>query len=242
MTDPQPDFSEEFVNAFVDNQLGPDDTARACALLGESEIFNRQVCEARKLRDLLCLAYPVTEQHAPRALLGHARWARHVAAVVLLGVGILIGWTVRNGGTGSVTPPPLNAATTALESPSAGRVTKVLFHLNSGSPRRMREVLDEAQNLLDLYRTQGQPAEIEIIANGQGINLLRQRHSPFAARIKAMHEQYANLTFAACQNTIDRIVRQEGVHPRLLPEARVVDSAVAQIIRLQQRGWAYIRV
>jgi intracellular sulfur oxidation DsrE/DsrF family protein len=48
--------------------------------------------------------------------------------------------------------------------------------------------------------------------------------------------------FVACQNTIDRLKREQGVIAQLLPEAVVIDSAVAQIMRRQQQGWAYIQV
>jgi hypothetical protein len=48
--------------------------------------------------------------------------------------------------------------------------------------------------------------------------------------------------FVACQNTIDRLKSERGISAKLLPEAVVIDSAVAQIMRRQQQGWAYIQV
>ena len=44
------------------------------------------------------------------------------------------------------------------------------------------------------------------------------------------------------QNTIDRLKREHGITARLLPDVIVIDSGVAQIMRRQQQGWAYIRV
>lgn len=240
----QSEFSEEFVNAFVDNQLDAAEKARAYKLLSDSEDFNRRVCELRKVRDLVQLAYrdlPAPAKVRPRRRAGFSFGAltQPVITAALLVAGVTLGWSLRTTVLGhgllAQASPPAALAQQRTE-------VKVLFHLNSGRHQRMREVLDEAQNLLQLYRRQGRPAEVEIIANGKGIDLLRRHHSPYAARIHRMHETYANLTFAACQNTIDRMAREQGIRPHLLPDVTIVDSGVAQIIRLQQRGWTYIRV
>lgn len=238
------EFSEEFLNAFVDNQLDATEKARAYQLLSDSEEFNRRVCELRKVRDLVQLAYRDVSTLTPRrprrpAGVSFGALAQPLITVVLLVLGVTLGWSLRT----SVLSDGLFAATPRTTTLAQQRSeVKVLFHLNSGRRQRMREVLDEAQNLLQLYRRQGQRAEVEIVANGKGIDLLRRHHSPYASRIHEMHETYANLTFAACQNTIDRMAREQGIRPHLLPDVTIVDSGVAQIIRLQQRGWTYIRV
>jgi intracellular sulfur oxidation DsrE/DsrF family protein len=139
-----------------------------------------------------------------------------------------------------VTPPP--AGNQQVASTTPGKIMKVVLHLNSGDKERMGEVLDEAQNLLDFYRQTNQIARVEIITNGGGINLLRSATSPYPERIKELYSKYNNLVFVACQNAIDRIKSEQGDIAELLPEAVVIDSAVAQIMRRQQQGWAYIQV
>ena len=247
MNQDNPAFSQEFLNAFIDDQMEPEEKARAYVLLSQNADFNRSVCEGHRMRDLVQLAFRDVSEHRPVRRPRDMAYvtAGPVFALILLLVGILVGWGLREipwvgqaGGSSQIA-----SVGEHVSRPVALPIeAKVLFHLNSGKHRRMQEVLDEAQNLLNVYHRQGRPAEVEIIANGRGINLLRQRHSPFAARIAQMHEEYANLRFAACQNTIDRMERETGVAPHLLPQAVIVDSGVAQIIRLQQRGWAYIRV
>ena len=56
-----------------------------------------------------------------------------------------------------------------------------------------------------------------------------------------MQKRYRNLMFAACQNTLDKY-GDLGLETHLLPGTFVIDSGVAQIIRLQQQGWVYIQV
>ncbi len=51
------EVSDEFINAFIDNQVTPEDKAWAYAHLASDEAFNRRVCELRKIRDLIGLAY-----------------------------------------------------------------------------------------------------------------------------------------------------------------------------------------
>lgn len=51
------ELSDEFINAFVDDQLIPEEKARVYAQAACDEAFNRRVCELRKIRDLIRLAY-----------------------------------------------------------------------------------------------------------------------------------------------------------------------------------------
>jgi intracellular sulfur oxidation DsrE/DsrF family protein len=87
-------FSDEFLNAFVDNQLASDEKARAYIVISHDETLNRQVCELRKMRDLVQLAYRDIPA-APTRLDGHrpagSWWRAGVAAAVVLAIGIAIG-------------------------------------------------------------------------------------------------------------------------------------------------------
>jgi len=51
------ELSDEFINAFVDDQVTPEEKARVYAHVAFDEAFNRRVCELRKIRDLIRLAY-----------------------------------------------------------------------------------------------------------------------------------------------------------------------------------------
>lgn len=51
------ELSDEFINAFVDDQLLSEDKARVYAQAVSDEAFNQRVCELRKIRDLIRLAY-----------------------------------------------------------------------------------------------------------------------------------------------------------------------------------------
>jgi hypothetical protein len=50
-------FSDEFLNAFVDDEITFEEKSVVYACLSRDEAFNRRVCELRKLHDLIQLAY-----------------------------------------------------------------------------------------------------------------------------------------------------------------------------------------
>ena len=119
---------------------------------------------------------------------------------------------------------------------------KVLIHLNTGNPSEFKDGLNEVRSLMQYYKGKNIKARVEVVANGDGLNMLRADYSPFAAEIKDLQFQYKNLRFVACKNSIDRLAREKGIVAQLLPGVVVIDSGVAQIMRRQHQGWAYIQV
>ena len=244
-------FSDEFLNAFIDDQLAPEEKTRAYAVINQDKALSQQVCELRKMRDLVRLAYKdVPSAPAPmsqRAQASTRRYAGAAAAGLVLSVGVAMGWVLRGveaqpHDQDVAAQAPATGTPELLHTSVAGNEVKIVLHINRGTPQAMKAVLDEAESVLTFYEGAGVTAIVEIIANGDGLDLLRTDRSPFAARINTMQKRYQNLSFAACQNTIDRLKREHGIQARLLPEATVIDSGVAQIILLQQQGWAYVQV
>lgn len=238
-------FSEEFLNAFVDDQLGPEEKSRALIELSRDEALNRQVCELRKLRDLVRMAYAdVQPPGAGAGAAGHSRrLGLGVAAAVTLALGVVLGWTLHERPADA--PPAVQAPGTMLvqtpEEDASDAQLKIVVHLNESAPKRIEQTLDEVESLLKLYRSTGQIARVELVVNGDGLSLLRADRSPAPERVRRMQQDYDNLTFIACQNTIDRLKRDTGVVARLLPGVVVIDSGVAQLMRRQNQGWAYIQ-
>jgi hypothetical protein len=231
-------FSEEFINAFVDDELTPDEKAQAYARLGDDVVLNHQVCELRKVRDLVALAYRNVPAPACKtsAIAAGRKCSTAIAAGLALVVGGLGGWFLNQA-----SHAPDNAVV-ALVAPAAEDPAKVLFHVSEGNPEHLKSVLDEVENLMKFYQRTNQKARVEVITNGGGLSLLMAGISPYAERIQRMQKEYHDLTFVACQNTIERIQQELGLQAKLLPGVVVIDSGVAQIMRRQHQGWAYIQV
>ncbi len=285
---PNQEFSDEFLNAFLDNQLALEEKDRAYLRINQDEALNRRVCELRKIQDMVRLSYqnPPASRARPAPAGHHSRLGLSFAASVALAVGVVLGWTLHtptpDPALTSVSTPlvvalsapvrPVAAKTAMVAAPAAapaltaddtgltaieeknivsvpyrpGPVNddtiKVLIHVNSSSAARSTEALDEIENLVRHYREQRQNARVEVVMNGDGLGLVRADVTRFAERIRRMQQEYDNLTFAACQNTIVRLKREQGITAKLLPGVTVIDSGVAQIMRRQQQGWAYIQV
>lgn len=242
-------ISDELLNAFVDDQLDAKDKEQIFAQIAKDPALNKRVCELRSCRELVQLAYqnvppaPIRSNTLSAAHSNWNPWISGIAASVLVAMGVLIGTQLNTSHTGGVVPMAINSETTATRVAATSNATsKVLFHLNSRDPEVARNALDELEGVLSFYESIGEKAKIELITNGGGIEMLRADTSPFADRILAMQKRYANLTFVTCQNTIDRLKRERGITASLLPGIVVIDSGVAQIMRRQQEGWAYIQV
>ena len=236
----QSKFSEEFLSAFVDDELTADEKAQAYARLSNDEALNFRVCELRKVRDLVKLAYknvPMPHRGMTSiAAVGKKYYSNGLAAGLALIIGALGGWCLH-----APSQPPQNSAIARI-TPDAEEPAKVLFHVSDGNEEHLKSVLDEVENLMKFYQQTHQKSRVEVITNGGGLSLLMAGISPYADRIKRMQKEYRDLTFVACQNTIERFQQELGLQAKLLPGVVVTDSGVAQIMRRQHQGWAYIQV
>lgn len=264
-------ISDEFLNAFVDNQLTQEEKAAAYDQINESKEINMQICQLRKVSDLVRLGYdnpPAPPKHKlEQTTEGFSlNIAACLAAGIAMVLGIVLGWNIgptqdldqKNIATTTkskithAVKDSRNAEALKVSSNSNPKIQaaasadsdqiKIMIHLNSGEPELVRDSLDELESLLKHYRKTGQRARIEMVTNGNGITLLRADASPFPERIKRMQQEYDNLTFVACQNSMNRLKDERGITAKLIPGVVVIDSGVAQLMRRQHQGWAYIRV
>ncbi len=234
-------FSDEFLNAFVDDQLAPDEKSRVYPAITGDETLNRQVCELRKLRDLVRLAYKDIEPSMPaRPALPRRRAGLGLAAAVALVLSGVVGWVLSEtvGHTGSSTSV---GAQIHVPTSAPGEPVKIVVHLSEDGSEHVRQVLDDVEGLLRLYRANQQQARVEVVMNGDGLSLVRADTTTAAERVRRMQKDYDNLTFVACQNAIDRLKRDKGIIAQLLPGVVVTDSGMAQLMRRQHQGWAYIQ-
>lgn len=235
--------SNEFLNAFVDGELAADERAKALGLLEEDLGFKGQVCETRVLKELVRGAYGDLPGQAPSSPQSWCTplWGRALAAGLLLCLGLGGGWLAR----GQLDQPPIIDRLAGFPDgyqpiafSSQVDHDKIVLHLDSADQSRMEAALDLAERLV---AERGERARVEVVVNSYGLNLLRQDTSPLKARIDRLADQYGNLAFVACGQTIARLHR-EGVEVRLIPEASVATSAIGEILERMRQGWVYVRV
>jgi len=232
--------SDEQINAFIDSQITDEERQEFLAQMQSDKQLASRVCDLQQLKQMTQLAFRDIPGHYNLSMPSRRfSWKAIAASLVFFVTGLLIGTTQFNlsdrfSDSSSFTP--------VQDLPNQQQVvTKVLVHLSSADESSARNTLNNINEMLVQYAAQQKQILVEIIANSDGLNLLRVGRSPFADLIRRMTEQHPNLTFLACLNTIENFEKAEGNPIHLLPQAGTIRSGVAQVIKRQQEGWAYIR-
>jgi uncharacterized protein len=118
---------------------------------------------------------------------------------------------------------------------------RVVIQVTQNDPALMNMALNNAENLTKHYEDKGEKVDIEFVAYGPGLHMVRSDTSPVKPRLTAFKEKMKHVTFSGCGNTMAVQARQENKDIILLPEARVVTTGVARITELQEQGWTYVR-
>lgn len=237
-------ISDEFLNAFVDNQLEPEEISHAFEAVGRDEALKSAVCELRELKEMLQHAYqspPVRKQSSPKPWRVPAQIQSLAACLLLLVLGGVSGWfisTLTESGPGHDLGHLFQAISRSDRGAEPG---KIMVYVGNSDPVRLKTALDESENLLETYGRAHRMLRVEIIANESGVDLLRADVSHYAGRIALMQAKYPNLSLVACTQTLKKLKRR-GLSVRLLPDVQSVSSAAEEIKRRLQEGWDYVRV
>lgn len=111
---------------------------------------------------------------------------------------------------------------------------KVVFELTSDDKKNWETLLN---NLENVRRELGPKTEMEVVAHGNGIHFLL-KNSDFQ-KDRMLKLTKVGIKFLGCENTMKRkkINRDE-----LYDFAGTVPAGLAEIIRKQKEGWAYIKI
>jgi uncharacterized protein len=110
---------------------------------------------------------------------------------------------------------------------------RLAVQVDVNDPAVMNLALNNVSNAAQHYSELGQKVEIELVAFGPGLHMLRDDTSPVKARIKSMSEAMPNLTFAACGNTRENMTKAEAKDIPIISQAKVVKAGVVRLMELQ---------
>ncbi|MER2252912.1 hypothetical protein ABS772_23625 [Methylorubrum podarium] len=102
--------------------------------------------------------------------------------------------------------------------------------------------LNNAVNLAREYGEVAEEFQVEIVAYGPGLHMVRADTSPAKARIRSVTESVPGIVIVACGNTITAMEHGEGRKLELLPNVGVVRAGAVRLVALQEAGWSYLRV
>jgi intracellular sulfur oxidation DsrE/DsrF family protein len=120
---------------------------------------------------------------------------------------------------------------------------RIVFHVDQNDAAVMNLALNNARNMLDYYRDKHEDVEVEIVAYGPGLNMLREDTSPVKDRIKELSDVSfpSKVVFSACNNTKQAMEAREGHPITIVPQAGIVPAGIARIVELQEQGYSYVK-
>jgi len=124
---------------------------------------------------------------------------------------------------------------------NAAEVRLIVSHLDEADAARQELVLNHASNINKYYMGKGEEATIEIVAYGPGLTMLVPGKSSVAGRVTSISQNFENVSFKACANTLAKMSAKAGKDIELMPQAQMVPSGVVHLVERQEEGWSYIR-
>ncbi len=129
----------------------------------------------------------------------------------------------------------------ALVPAAAMEKHKLALQISDNDPGKMNAVLNVAANVSKYYSDKGDEVEIQIVAFNAGLHMLRDDTTPVKPRLQSFKQGMPNVSFMACENTLEAMTRTEGKEPPLVENAQRVKAGVVTLIELAEKGWTIVR-
>jgi uncharacterized protein len=125
----------------------------------------------------------------------------------------------------------------------AAKPHRIAIQVDQNDPALFNLILNNVSNVTEHYNSKGEEVQIEVVAYGPGLNMLREDKSPVKDRIKRIGEGSfpSKVGFSACGNTMQAMEKAEGHPVPIITQASVVPAGVVRLSELQEQGWSYIR-
>ena len=124
-----------------------------------------------------------------------------------------------------------------------GKPHRIAIQVDQNDPQVMNLALNNATNVIEHYRAMNEDVDVDIVAYGPGLHMLRADTSPVQDRIKRLKDMVfpGKIRFSACNNTKQGMEKAEGHAISIVPDASIVSSGVVHLMELQEQGWSYVR-
>ncbi len=226
------DIDETTLNAYVDGQLDLELQHAVLEAMRRDALVRDRVSQLRMAKDWMRAGFSGAWARPPaRPFAGNRRQRLApalAASLAMLTVGI------GGGALGYYCAQADRFAITAGE-----QADRIVLHLDDADPQHFRALLDYAEQFLRDRRERG--AQVEVVTNAAGIDLMRSGVSPYEARIEAMLQRYPNLHFIACATSI-RQLQKRGEQALLITDVHTGTTAVDHIVSRLRDGWSYRKI
>jgi len=126
-------------------------------------------------------------------------------------------------------------------SQSTPKMHRLLLQVSRDDTEGMNLALANAVNAKKLYDSRGEQLQVEIVAYGPGITMLRNDNSPVKDRISEAKKEIPGLVLSMCGNAKAAAEKREGHEVVPLAGVGVVPAGIVRVMELQEQGWSYVR-
>ena len=116
---------------------------------------------------------------------------------------------------------------------------KVVYHINYDNPKKQAGALRNIQNHINAVGAEN--LDVKVVLHGNGLGLLMSAKTDDALQTRVASLKGQNVSFSVCNNTLKgrQISYQDDLYD--VWEEDIVPSGVAELSRLQQMGYTYIK-
>ena len=124
-----------------------------------------------------------------------------------------------------------------------GKPHHIAIQVDQNDPQVMNLALNNVNAIIETYRARNEDVDIDVVAYGPGLHMLRADTSPVQERIKRLKDMVfpGKIQFSACNNTKQGMEKAEGHAISVVSDATIVPSGVVHLMELQEQGWSYVR-
>ena len=133
------------------------------------------------------------------------------------------------------------AAGAAISAQSTPKTHRLLLQIDSDDVQTMNIVMGNASNAKKYYDSKSEPLEVEVVAYGPGITMLRDDKSPVKDRLAELRKEIPKITLSMCNNAKTAAEKREGHAITPLEGVQVVPAGIVRVMELEEQGWTYVK-
>ena len=116
----------------------------------------------------------------------------------------------------------------------------VVILIDRNDPHVMGHAISYSANLSKHFAEKGLKLQVEVVANGSGIEVFRADKTPLRDPLAALRQMVPDITLSMCASSKMIAEAKEQVAIQLIEGATLVPFGIGRVVDLQMKGWAYI--
>jgi intracellular sulfur oxidation DsrE/DsrF family protein len=111
---------------------------------------------------------------------------------------------------------------------------RLVLDVSVGGREHWERVLRNIENVRRAFGEQN--VQVQVVAHDSELSFLELSNEEAMDRLRGLHS--GGVRFVVCENTMRQ---QRMTREMLIPFVEVVDSGLAELVRKQEAGWAYVK-